>query len=106
MTRGPGRKGGAAPAARTRMPRTQRRAQLLTIGEVARRSGVAASALGAAAEAERAGLRQEELEARLLAGRALISAGERDTPHILTSSSSPATICRGTANSVWVLNVV
>ncbi|WP_251153146.1 TetR/AcrR family transcriptional regulator [Cellulosimicrobium sp. Marseille-Q4280] len=33
MTGGPGRKGGALPAARTRMPRTQRHAQLLSIGE-------------------------------------------------------------------------
>jgi DNA-binding NarL/FixJ family response regulator len=35
-------------------------------------------ALGAAADAESAGLRLEELEARLLAGRALLAAGERD----------------------------
>jgi len=70
----------AAYAARLRLPASAARAArgraelLLADGDPA---GAAAAALAAAEEARRAELPREELETRLVAGRALLAAGER-----------------------------
>jgi DNA-binding CsgD family transcriptional regulator len=70
-----------AHATRMRLPASTLRATRARAEVLIARSEPAAGAdlaLGAAADAETAGLRLEELEARLLAGRALLATGDRE----------------------------